>query len=303
MTNKISTIIILTACFFATNLFAQNDGAGNTGMAFLKLGVGAESMAMGEAYSSLSEDATAYVYNPARLSFGSPKNVSLMHNSSIQDLNNDFIAAKFNLGGRLTMGLGVVRSSVDNIEIRTTPGDPIGTFSAENLSIGISMGYKLSETFSIGLTTKWLYEKIYIDDATGVGFDIGASYQKNNFSLSGTIANLGSLDDLRNVPTNLPTLVRLGGGYRFSKKDFDFRIGVEGFKVMDGGSLHLHAGGEVGYKDFLFVRAGYQSGYENKNFTTGVGFKYKGIKLDYAFIPYSSEFGTSNAFSLGINFN
>ena len=302
MTKNISIIIALALLLISAPLFAQNDGAGNTGMSFLKLGVGAESIAMGEAYSSLSNDATAIIYNPARLSFGEVKNVTLMHNSSIQDLNNDFIAAKFTLG-KVTLALGVLRSSVDDIEIRSTPGDPLGTFNAENLSLGLSMGYKFSPTFSLGLTTKWLYEKIYIDDATGLAFDLGASYEKNNLSLSAVVANLGSMDNLRNANTTLPTLVRIGGGYQFFKNDFAFRLGLEGLKVMDGGSFHIHSGGEVGFKDFIFVRAGYQSGYENKNLTTGIGFKYKGIKLDYAFVPYSSEFGTSNAFSLGINFN
>jgi hypothetical protein len=302
MIKTISHTIAIILLLISAPLFAQNDGAGSTGLSFLKLGVGAESIAMGEAYSSLSNDATAIIYNPARLSFGDQKNVTFMHNSSIQDLNNDFVAAKFTFG-KLAVGLGVLRSSVDGIEIRSAPGDPIGTFNSENLSIGVSLGYKISPTFSIGVTTKWLYEKIYIDDATGVGFDLGASYEKNNLSVSAVIANLGSMDDLRNVATKLPTLIRIGGGYTFSKNDFDFRLGLEGFNVLDGGSFHIHSGGEVGYKDFIFVRAGYLSGYENRNLTTGIGFKYKGIKLDYAFVPYSSEFGTSNAFSLGINFN
>lgn len=300
----IKKFIYIAAVLFFTSVttYAQNDGAGNTGMAFLKLGVGAESIAMGEAYSTLSDDATAVIYNPARLHFGDSRNITLMHNSSIQDLNNDFIAAKFTFG-KVALGLGVFRSAIEDIEIRQTPGDPIGTFSADNLSIGLSMAYKMSTDISVGVTAKWLYEKIYIDDATGVGFDLGANYQKNNLSISAVIANLGSMDALRNVETKLPTMLRLGGGYTFAKNDFDFRLAVEGLKVMDGGAFHIHTGGEVGYKDFIFLRAGYLSGYENKNLTTGIGFKYKGIKLDYAFVPYSGEFGTSNAFSLGFNFN
>src|SRR5690606_27845733 len=184
--------------FTSVSSFAQNDGAGNTGMSFLKLGVGAESIAMGEAYSTLSDDATAVIYNPARLSFGDSRNVTLMHNSSIQVMNNDFIAVEFSFG-KVALGPGGLRSDIDDIEIRQTPGVSIGTFSSDNLSIGLSVAYKMSTDISVGVTAKWLYEKIYIDDATGLGFDLAANYQKNNLSISAVIANLGSMDALRNV--------------------------------------------------------------------------------------------------------
>ena len=72
--------------------------------------------------------------------------------------------------------------------------------------------------------------------------------------------------------------------------------------MLDGGNLHINSGGEVSYKDLLFVRLGYQTAYDNKGITTGVGFKYKSIMMDYAFIPYSDSFGTSSTISLGFNF-
>ena len=61
---------LLFISLFCNVLHAQNDGAGNTGLAFLKLGAGARSIAMGEAFSSVTDDATAFIYNPARLSSG-----------------------------------------------------------------------------------------------------------------------------------------------------------------------------------------------------------------------------------------
>ena len=303
MTLKKILITIVSIIIFGNYSYAQNDGAGNTGLSFLKLGVGAESIAMGEAFASLSDDASAVVYNPARLSFGDKTNVMAMHNSSVQDLTNDFVAAKFSLGTKLSLGVGLLRSGVNDIEIRTIPGESQGTFNSDNLSLGISLAYLVNPTLSIGMTSKFLYEKIYVDDASGVGFDVGANYVKDNLSLAFVIANFGEINELKDEATKLPTSLRLGGGYKFGKNDLKYRIGLEGFKVLDGGSFHIHSGGEVGYKDFLFVRAGYQSGYENKGITTGIGFKYKGIKLDYAFIPYTNEFGNSNTFSLGISFN
>jgi hypothetical protein len=284
-----------------TSSFAQNDGAGNTGLSFLKIGVGAQSISMGEAYSSLAEDATSLYYNPARLFYGSKTNVYLAHNSSLIDFTNDFIAFKTS-GEKFAFGVSVQRAAVNDIEIREVPGAPIDKFNSENLAIGVSLAYMFSPGISIGVTPKFLYEKIYVDDASGLAFDIGTNYTKDNFSASFVISNLGSINELRHASTKLPASLRLGAGYKLNKNDFAFRFGLDGYKVLDGGSMHIHAGGEAAYKDMFFLRAGYQTNYENKSLTAGVGFKYKAITLDYAFVPYKYEFSNSNTFSLGLNF-
>ena len=295
--------IIILLVLFATlnNVKAQNDGAGNTGLAFLKLGVGARSIAMGEAFSSLTDDASAIVYNPSRLLFGAKNNVLLMHNSGVQDFSNDFIGAKVSYE-KFAFGFGIVKSGVDNIEIRLQPGPAIDKFNSENLSIGLSGAYKINDYISIGLTAKFLYEKYYVDEASGTGFDFGTNYSKDNTNFSFVLSNLGSMNPLKNASTTLPTSVRFGGSYIIPSRDFNFAIAVDGFKVLNGGLFHFHTGGEAAYKDFIFIRLGYQSNYENKGLSTGIGLKYKGINLDYALIPYTSAFGTGNTFSLGVTF-
>lgn len=293
---------LLLISLFCNVLYAQNDGAGNTGLAFLKLGAGARSIAMGEAFSSVTDDATAFIYNPARLSSGLKSNVSLMHNESVQDLKTDFIAAKFPLSEKFTLGVGLFTTSITGIEIRNIPGAPVDKFDSRNLSTGISLGYKINKNLSLGVTGKYVFEKIYVDEASGLAFDFGTNFSKDNYSLAVVLSNLGSVDELKNQSSKLPTSVRIGGSYRLSKDKFNFILGLDGFKVLDGGSFHINAGGEAGYKDFVFLRLGYQTEYDNKGLTTGIGFKYKSINIDYAFVPYNSEFGSSNTFSLGFNF-
>lgn len=296
------SIKIFLFIIICSDAFPQNDGAGNTGLSFLKLGVGARSIAMGEAYSSISEDATAYIYNPARLNFGVKSNLTLMHNASVENLNTDFVAVKFPLGEKLALGIGFFTTSINDIEIRNIPGAPIDKFDSRNLSTGVSLGYRLNPNLSIGVTGKLIYEKIYVDEASGLSFDFGTNYAIDNYSLAFVVSNLGSVNELKNQSSKLPASVRVGGSYIFSSDKFQFTLGVDGFKVLDGGNFHVHGGGEAGYKDFVFLRLGYQTNYENKGLSTGIGFKYKALDVDYAFIPHKNEFGTSNTFSLGINF-
>ncbi|MCY7361232.1 MAG: PorV/PorQ family protein, partial [Ignavibacteria bacterium] len=251
---------------------------------------------------SVTDDATCLIYNPARLNFGLKSNVALMHNSLVQDMSTDFIALKFPVSDKVSMGLGLFTTYISGIEIRNIPGASIGEFDSRNMSLGLSFGYKINPSLSLGLTTKYLFEKIYVDEASGFAFDFGSNYTKKNLSLALVVSNVGSLSALRNQKTVLPTSLRLGGSYKISKDKFSFIIGIDGYKVIDGGSFHVNTGGEAGYKDFVFLRLGYQTEYENKGFTSGLGFKYKSVSFDYAFVPYNNNFGNSNTFSLGLNF-
>ncbi len=294
---------IIIIAFTSASAISQNDGAASTGLAFLKLGAGSRSLAMGEAFSSVAGDATAFIYNPARFTAGDKGNVTLMHNFSVQDMSTDFVAAKFPMGKKLAMGLGLFTTGVSDIEVRNIPGAAVETFDARNFTAGLSFAYKVAQSVSIGITGKMLYEKIYVDDASGFAVDLGTSYEKENVSLSFVLSNIGSMDDLKNTSSKLPSLVRFGGSYKFNaSKTFKVLAAIDGFKVLSGGSFHLHTGAEGAYKDFLFVRAGYQSGYDNKGITTGIGFRYQAWTVDYAFVPYTDGFGTANAISLGVNF-
>jgi|WetSurMetagenome_2_1015567.scaffolds.fasta_scaffold70150_2 hypothetical protein len=293
-------IIILILCLPIT-IFAQNDGAANTGLAFLKLGIGARAIAMGDAYSSITNDGTAFVYNPARLNSGKMSNVMLMYNTSMLDMHTSYIGAKIK-SNKLGIGFGLIKTGVEGIEVRNIPGDALDKFDSQDLSLGVSLCYEVYKNVSVGITSKMIYEKIYTDETSGVGFDIGTNYSKDNLSVSFVLANLGSVNELKNSTIKLPTSVRFGGAYGFKKDNFNFIIAVDAFKVLDGGNLHINTGGELGFKEIVFLRLGYQTNYDNRGFTSGIGVKYKSFNLDYAFVPYSETFGSSNSFSLGFNF-
>lgn len=297
---KISLILLIIVLFTGIS-YSQNDGAANTGLAFLKLGIGARSIAMGEAFSSLADDGTAFIYNPARMNATENGNVTAMFNKSMLDMTTNFVGAKFRIK-KLGIGVGLLKTTVSNIEVRNTPGAPIETFNADNISAGLSLSYEVYKNLSLGVTGKMLYEKIFIDESSGFGMDIGANYILNNLSLAAVVSNIGSMNALKVETTKLPTSLRFGASYLYKKDNLSVTGAVDAFKVIDGGSFHGHFGAEGGYKDFIFLRAGYQTGYDNKGFTAGLGLKYKTLTLDYALQPYSAGFSAGNSLSLGFNF-
>jgi hypothetical protein len=301
----LKSLLKYTAFLFltVTVTFSQNDGAGNTGLAFLKLGVTSRAISLGEAVVSSTNDASATHYNPAAMFNGSKTSLVFMHNEQVLGVRTEFLAGSFKFS-KIALGFSVNNTSVDDIQIREIPGEQTGQFTAQNFALGLSLGYKVNEMLSLGLTGKFLFEKIYIDNASGLALDLGGLYTKDNLSIGASISNLGSMSELRNESTKLPASIRLGGSYSFALTGISSKllVGVDGYKVLSGGAFHANTGAELLYNDFLAIRVGYQSGYENKSLTTGLGIKYKVFNLDYAFVPYKYSLGSSHTITLGTNF-
>jgi len=283
--------------------FAQNDGPANTGMAFLKLGVTSSAISLGEAVVSNVDDAAATFYNPAALFNGEGVNALFMHNQSVLGIRTEFLGAKVRMN-KIALGLSVNNTAVTDIQIRDIPGPALGTFDAQNFAIGLSAAYKVNAMLQFGVTAKFLYQKIYIDNNSGYAFDIGGLYNAGKYSIGASISNFGKMSVLRNDPTVLPTSFRAGGSYNFDLSSISstVRVSADAYKVFDGGILHANTGAQFLYKDFLAIRVGYQTGFDDRSLTTGVGIRYKGFNLDYAFVPYKYSFGNSNTFTLGASF-
>ena len=301
MIKRISIIILFFALIGVS--FAQNDGPANTGLSFLKLGVSARAVSMGEAVVSNSEDASSVHYNPASMFLGPDVNAIIMHNQEIQGIRTEYLAARVKLT-KFAFGFNVNNTAVSDIEVREIPGDPQTTFTAQDFELGFSGAYKVNESLQFGLTAKFLYEKIYIDNNDGYAFDFGGLYTKDRLSIGAALTNLGTMNSLRNEPTKLPASFRIGASYLFPLTGIGatLRVAADGYKVINGGIIHANTGAEFVYKELFSVRAGYQSGYENKNITTGIGIKYKAFNLDYAFVPYKFSLGSSHTLTLGTSF-
>jgi hypothetical protein len=280
--------------------------AGNSGMSFLKFGFGARNISMGDVGSVISNDVTALYYNPANLAGNEGSQVMFMHNEWIQDVTSEVVGVKSSIFG-LPVALGLNTTSVSGIEIRQKAEvDPEGTFNANYFFGSLSTGFFIKENISFGVTAKYLYEGLYTDESTGWGVDFGLNYRTpyKGLTAAAVVKNLGSMDALRVESTKLPTEFKVGAAYSFDLNESDFGLIAAGeFQkyTLDDDS-HFNFGGEVMYKNIIALRAGYQTGYESRNFTGGVGLIWGNLNFDYAFVPFSLGFGSANLFSLSFKF-
>lgn len=296
---KIFCLIIISASV----IYSQS--AGNSGLSFLKMGFGARNIAMGDAGSVAAADVTSLFYNPANLALNRNPEIIFMHNEWIQDSRSDILGAKFVLFN-IPFAIGLNLTAIDDIEIRTKAVlEPEATFNANYFSGSISTGFFILNNLAFGATAKYLYEGLYVDEANGLGFDFGLSYLTsiNGLSVSTVIKNLGSMDKLRNEETDLPSEFRVGSAYNFSvTEEFKITAAAELLKYLKDDNTHFNLGGEIFYNETIGLRAGYQTGFETRSFTGGIGIKWGSLSFDYAFMPFSYSLGNANIFSLQFKF-
>ena len=286
-------------------------GAGESGFAFLKLGIAGRSMAMGEAMSAHASGAAATHYNPSGLLLplldaGATAQIMLTHREWIQDTRTEFLGASVQLGLNDAIGFSLNTTMVSDIEIRTRPGAPEGTFTARSLAVGASYAHRFGDDILAGATLRYLYEKILVDEGSGVGVDFGVRYRTGveGLALGATVANLGSGGTLREEHTTLPALLRAGGVYEHplgGERPSSLALAADVVHIFPDASTYLNAGAEFRYERLLALRAGYQFGSEGRGFSAGLGVVYSLVGLDYAFSPLGEDLGSAHTISLLFN--
>jgi hypothetical protein len=262
---------------------------------------------MGDAGAASASLASAAYYNPAGLlSRTEVSQVLFTHRSWIEGTAFDHLAASIALSAADAIGVSVTSISVPDVELRLRPGEPDGTFTARNFAGSISFAHGFSEDLSAGLSAKLLYEKILIDDATGLGVDLGLRYATgiDHLTLGMALANIGSMSSLRSEASPLPLLLRAGGALdlELAGGDLDGPVVADVVKVFKETDPLLDLGGELFWNALVGIRGGYQFGSAGRGLTAGLGIRYGSLSFDYAFSRLAVGLGDGHSFTLLLSY-
>ena len=299
---KVALILFLFLRFSSSLSFAQ---VGNAGMQFLKPGVSARSIAMGEVAASLGSDAAAAYNNPALLSQENNSYLQIFHSNLMANTTMQFLGAKTTFN-RFAFAYTLNTTNIPNFEIRTIPGEAEGTFGVHYFASGIAASYSVDDNVSLGIGGKLLYEKIFIDDATGFAFDFGSRKKfENQFVIGASLNNLGAMSKLRNTSTTLPTTLRIGAAYPLALSGIHSEIlfAADAIDILPEKQVHISTGAEFLYDKIFALRLGYQSGFEaKKNWSVGLGITYNTVIFDYAFVPYNNNYAAGHTIAISYIF-
>jgi hypothetical protein len=291
--------IIFSLVMFPSLLYAQGSSQGAVSLKFPTTPFVA---ATGESFVADPTALQSILINPANIASRENYGVLFSHTEWIQDIRTEClsIAAPFSFG---SLSLTIENTSVDGLELRAIPGPAIGTFNTQSAFFQLSYGVELTQNIRIGIAPKYLYEKIFVDEATGYGMDAGVLYTPpmDGLSLGCSLTNMGSLAAFRNERIDLPTQIRLGGTYAFNLDKMIFRVATAFSSELGTVTNHYSIGGEASYDRTITVRFGYQTGIDTRGFSAGMGIRYSLVTIDYAYVPFSLQVGNSHLISIGFD--
>ncbi len=275
---------------------------GQDGLALMKVEAGARPAGMGGAFVAVSGDANSGYYNPAGAVGSDGFAASFGYNTYWSDIRLETAYFTASMTRRLWLHGGIRYAAVENLESRTAPTvDPEAMFDAHDISFKGGIAYEITDRLTAGVAIGWFIEKIDIYRGSVFNTDLGLTYRATDeLSLGASVTNLGPDFSLAvagkpgSSDIALPTTYRIGGAYRY-----DRFMGTADLLYLDE-ELHGHIGLEGWLHEYVALRSGYMLNYDSKNFTAGLSVVRRNLSIEYAFVPYSNDLGTSHLFNLSV---
>jgi len=291
--------------FLASVAIGQNSFAAATSGQFLKIGVGARPEALGGAFTGLSNDVDALLWNPAGLTRVAGTEQTFAHNSWIEDMNVEYLGFAARLGKKSVLGVGLEYVGYGDIPGANKYGDPAGTYSAYDLMGVVSYARQLRKNMSVGISIKSFQEKIQDERASSIAADFGVLYSLERLNLGLAAKNFGG--SLKFIDETCPVAqnINFGTAYKISNN----LLAAADVQMPSDSDVSIHIGGEYIYKKIrdtnIALRAGYKTNTKGLDSMAGISFgfgaKYKSWAMDYAFAPYG-DLGTSHRISIKMKF-
>ena len=302
----IAIVLVLTCIPVVADNTDIHENAGTRAMTFLKIGVGAKAIGMGESQVAATDDLYASYWNPAGLARLEKPQLALMHNEWFAGINHEFVGVALPLGSIGTVGASASFLSFGELQGRDREGNETAIFRPYDLAMIFSYARGFGKSFAFGANAKFLREQIADETGTGIAFDLGGLYTFPDMplSLGFNAQHLGPRVTFIEEAFGLPVTFRFGAAYRLWNEalvltsdiirpaDNDIAIGI-GAGYTIGNILQLR----TGYK--------YQLGGNNlgavSGLTGGFGLKLLRFQVDYALVPFG-VLGLTHRFSLVANF-
>jgi len=277
---------------------------GVTGLAFLKNGVDARAAILGQAMTSLADDAAACYWNPAGLAHRDRGQLLLAHVESFADLRREYVSA-LQPAGPLTFGILFNGLWSEDLEGYDEAGNPTGAFGYSAFAAGVAAGHRAAEGITLGAAAKYLREDIGRYGATGWALDAGAQWQEPQglpVRLGLAVRNIGPSMKFISTEFGLPLTVQGGVSWELRPLGPDSRLllASDVRHVRDEGTAML-VGVEYGYRNLLSFGGGYQGGQDVRDVSLGIGAHAGPLDLHWAYLPLAEDLGDEHLFSVRID--
>jgi len=279
---------------------------------FLKIGVGARAAAMGGAFVAVADDASALYWNAAGIARIDQDKSELQFNHAIWPADMKFTQIGYVFHTKRIPGaIGIhVRSLYMDPMVETTAYQPdpfVGTgrtFDAGYMTAGLTYARSFTDKFSAGITGNFIHEGLAELSQNTYSFDVGTLYDVGTMGMriGMAITNMGTDVTFIERPARLPSVFRVGtSALLFQTTEQRFTGSFE-FSHPPDNSERMNVGGEYVFRNYVFLRGGYNINYDSEGVAGGIGFRFPvsfagTADFDYAYTDMKA-LGAAHRFSL-----
>lgn len=294
-------ILIMLAVFSAFTMPSAGAVLENAVLIFpaLEIGAGPRALGMGEAFTALSDDASAIYWNPAGMARLDRAKITGTYDKWFDDMFYDYIAGAIPFGNGGGMGFSLFYMNLGRFEQRDSLGAVIpGDLTSYFLSASLGYAQGVGENFTMGISSKFFVQ----DSRIGGAIDAGLLLKFGAFSIGLTGQNIGAGED-----HPLPVIIKGGLAYRLlDTQEHSLILAADARGILKD-TVYFMFGGEYGIARVFYLRGGYEiSGAEKTlngltGLSGGVGLNLNPLQFDYAIVPYGN-LGTTHRMALTLSF-
>lgn len=299
--------LVLAAVLLAGTALRAGESGGTTGAQFLRVGASPRAAAMGEAFTAVSDNATAVFWNPAGLAAVKWHEVYASHQSWVENIRLSHAAYAQPLGEKWAVAAGVAHASSGDLRGKDEFDRDTENFEATDLAVTLAGARRLG-AFNAGAGVKFLRQAIGDEAGAGAAFDLGMQYRRALGAQTVTWAAALKEAGAKMGPgtkADLPTEVHLGVSDRLLKETV--LLSAEAAAPFQG-DVTAGLGAEVLVGGLVALRGGYRFGLPDVTgfdaLTAGLGILYSSKQdyvVDYSFAGQGS-LGATHRFSLTLKF-
>jgi hypothetical protein len=267
---------------------------GTYGAQFLKIGPSARATGMGSAYTAVSEGAEAVYWNPAGIVNIRGSQLVVSQTEWPADINLSYAAIVFNprsIPGTLALS---ARALWMDPQIVRTAFEPDGNgtqFDSGMSTLGLTYARFFTDKFSAGLSMHYLHMGL-ADFAVNSAFaDVGILYRIGirGMKIGMSIQSLGAEVTFDERPARLPTMFKVGFAFEPIRTGSQRLLASSEFQHPVDNAERSNFGLEYSMDNRMFLRAGYNLGYDTDGLSAGAGFRVdtgarSWVNLDYSWV-------------------
>ena len=288
---------------------------GTTGSNFLLQDQGARGIAMGGAYSAVTDDADSMYWNPAGLTKIPRFSATFMYTPYVAGINYQSAEVAQRISDTGVLAGGFRYEDYGSINNTDLAGNTLGTFNPRDFVTEVGWGqniYDLSDSevdVTMGVALRWIHSD-YLLNADGYSGDLGAQGRfytgPYSYDLSAVAENMGVGQNFDQTRDSTPFRFRVGGAMNLTPSFLFSLEAIIPANNIPQGAIGVEYTLMAGRSIKLAMRAGFnsltiQSLDTYSTASCGIGVKYRDLSFDYAFAPMGDLGSEVSRFSLSWN--